>query len=199
MTSRGARNAREIAQFRLLPLFLALLAAGAECAAGQATEPVVEQPRFTMKISVTGGNTIESGFEVLVAVDLTNTSAELIGPERVYPFLPSYRMRVSDRSGEPAPLTCLGKLLGKVRKREPFAKGDPCLSDAQASQFFGTHLIGNSRFFSIQPGKTVRDWVSISDEFDLSQPGTYTIQLERFDPGTKLAVKSNTIALTVTN
>ena len=40
--------------------------------------------------------------------------------------------------------------------------------------------------------------VSVSDLYDLSKPGQYTIQVRRWDDDTKTWVKSNTITVTVT-
>jgi hypothetical protein len=41
--------------------------------------------------------------------------------------------------------------------------------------------------------------VDLDERFDLSKPGSYTVQLERLDPATKLTVKSNIVTLTVAN
>jgi hypothetical protein len=48
------------------------------------------------------------------------------------------------------------------------------------------------------PGKTMDGGGPlISEEYDFSQPGQYTIQLSRFDSETKTWVKSNIITVTV--
>jgi hypothetical protein len=186
MTSRGARNARKIAQFRLLPLFLALLAAGAECAAGQATEPVVEQPRFTMKISVPK-ETVEPGAEISVTVELTNTSTERMWFWRAHSGPPPYTIHVWYHAGKPATLTCMGRV---------FQHEEPCAPEKGKPQRI---FSGSGAFSMVEPGETVKDFVSIEDQFDLGWPATYTVRFERIYPGTKLAVKSNTLTLTVTN
>jgi hypothetical protein len=40
--------------------------------------------------------------------------------------------------------------------------------------------------------------ISVSDLYDLSKPGQYTIQVRRWDDETKTWVKSNTLTVTVT-
>jgi hypothetical protein len=50
----------------------------------------------------------------------------------------------------------------------------------------------------ILPGKTIEDAIVLSKVHDLSLPGKYTVQVERFDEITKTFVKSNKIAITVT-
>ena len=60
-------------------------------------------------------------------------------------------------------------------------------------------LVGDSHGHTIAPGKTAKDTVHLVDWFDLSEPGTYTIQFERLDEATKLTVKSNAVTVTVAN
>lgn len=52
-------------------------------------------------------------------------------------------------------------------------------------------------WFAVQPGQTVEDDLVISEFYDLTRPGKYTIQALRPDPQSHAVVKSNTITLTV--
>lgn len=51
---------------------------------------------------------------------------------------------------------------------------------------------------SIGPGEDWWDTIKVNDLYDLHKPGTYTLQVRRWDDETKTWVKSNTITLTVT-
>jgi len=58
----------------------------------------------------------------------------------------------------------------------------------------GLSLIGSP----IAPGKTRDDDIVVSALYDLSRPGKYTVQVNRFDETTNAFVKSNKITITVT-
>jgi hypothetical protein len=51
----------------------------------------------------------------------------------------------------------------------------------------------------LAPGKVLHDAIDISQLYDLSQPGEYTIRFQRADPTTKLTVTSNSLALVIAN
>ncbi len=57
---------------------------------------------------------------------------------------------------------------------------------------------GSGGYIPLHAGETVTHRVNVSKLYDLSQPGTYTIQLRRFDEETKTFVLSNKIRVTVT-
>ena len=53
--------------------------------------------------------------------------------------------------------------------------------------------------FQIKPGEKTETEVDLTKEYDLNQPGKYTVQVERRDPeNPKKRLKSNVITLTVT-
>jgi len=52
-------------------------------------------------------------------------------------------------------------------------------------------------WFPVLPGRTVEHEFVISDFYDLSRPGTYTIQAVRPDPESHAAVKSNKVTVRV--
>jgi len=49
----------------------------------------------------------------------------------------------------------------------------------------------------LEPGQSVKDVIEVNEMYDLSRPGTYTIQLSRQVDGRGLDVKSNKIVVTV--
>ena len=50
----------------------------------------------------------------------------------------------------------------------------------------------------VKPGATFEDHVDLTSIYDLSQPGKYTVQVQRTDAVSKTLVKSNTVTVTVT-
>jgi hypothetical protein len=165
---------------------LALVLACAEHAVGQAAAPVSPEPSFAMSIGLKDG-TVRPGSEILVTVDLTNTSGARIELWRARTGPPPYTVQVLDRAGRAARLTPVGAA---------FRKGEAAVREnGKIVRVFP----GSGEFVIVAPGETVKDWVSIGNQFDLSQPGAYTIRLERTDLATKLPVKSNAVTVTVAN
>lgn len=95
-----------------------------------------------------------------------------------------YEVDVRDESGAIPPDTKFGRIF---RYNE---QGSPNVGP-------GTFLISSGGFLLLQPGETRTDVIDVGRLFDLSQPGRYTIQLERSDPNGDL-VKSNLLTITVT-
>jgi methyl coenzyme M reductase subunit D len=58
---------------------------------------------------------------------------------------------------------------------------------------------GSSIQVTVQAGKIIKDYADLNELYDISQPGKYTIQVERTDPTTRSVVKSNSIVVTVTS
>lgn len=50
----------------------------------------------------------------------------------------------------------------------------------------------------LQPGKTVKGKLSLSNYYDLTQPGQYSIQASRKDPDSNEVRVSNMVTVTVT-
>ena len=61
-----------------------------------------------------------------------------------------------------------------------------------------TEFVGSVFRATLQPGKTQTDEIDVSKEYDLSKPGRYTIQAQRWDDESHTNVKSNTITITLT-
>ena len=164
---------------RLQCAILAIAIAAGGCAFGQsAAAGGNKKPAFTMVISAVQ-NSVKPGSDVRIKVDIKNTSTQQIRLFRSkYDDGRPYKIEVSDEEGGAARLTKFGR---KVLKNEGY----------------GTIDFGGGGHIALAPGATLGDDLLISDLFDLTVPGKYTVQLQRLDEaGT--AVKSNTITITVT-
>jgi hypothetical protein len=176
----------------MLRTAFAWIALYAGCMTGQTTTSAQkQQPTFAMSISLKE-STAKAGSEVILAIDLTNTSGKEVRfmLPASGPFL--YTFKVFGPNGRPAPLTSIG---------HAFASGGGEYKGKNGE----TRIIAGGSLFSkvvapgvVAPGGTLHDDVVLSDYVDLSQPNEYTIRLERTDPYTKLVVNSNTTTLTVT-
>ncbi len=96
-----------------------------------------------------------------------------------------FRVDISDSLGNSLPETALGESTDQTHQSAP----DPA---AMASARAAGTLV------SLKPGQDWRNTLRVSDLYDLSKPGLYTIQVRRWDDETKTWVKSNTITVTVT-
>lgn len=116
--------------------------------------------------------TFKAGSEIALDISVTDTSGHQIEYD---PGINTYVFDVRNAEGKPVPLTPGGQNLRKQ------------------------YGIGHGQVIPIPQDKTASAGeVIISGLYDLSEPGTYTIQVSRFDDATKTWVKSNTITLTVT-
>ncbi len=142
-------------------------------AAALAQRASAAQPPFSIVIS-TPRDTVKAGSNVDVEVTVTNTSDHDIKYRRLN--WPHVKQDVRDSKGRPAPETPYGRELhaGHVGPTRNPLRG------------------------ALEPGKTNRVRYPLTMIYDLSQPGTYTVQEEQEDPETKTFVKSNTITVTVT-
>lgn len=50
----------------------------------------------------------------------------------------------------------------------------------------------------VTPGKTIVEIIVLNDLYDLSEPGTYSVQVERTDPLSKTTVQSNKLTIVIT-
>jgi hypothetical protein len=75
---------------------------------------------------------------------------------------------------------------GHVANLDPDQISSP--QDLKSSAYFGT----------LEAGKTLKRQLNASKLYDMTAPGSYTIQVQRRDPETDTMVKSNTITVTIT-
>jgi hypothetical protein len=166
-----------------------MAAASAGHAAGQAAAPAeASKPVFAIAIG-TPRSTVKSRSEVMVNIEVTNISGSATKLVGATPAVLGYAVDVRDSAGKPVPLTRRGT--ATVNQR--FAAGDRA-----GRRFIGPGSVTDS---TVPPGGVVKEELTVTDFFDLSRPGTYTIQVQRPDfrsqpPGSRM-LKSNIIAITV--
>lgn len=168
----------------------ALFLVCAEQALAQAAVPPAPKPSFSMSVRLKDGQ-VKPGSEIMVNIDLTNTSDAQTELWHAISGPTPYKVLVLDHAGKAVRLTPMGIAFGKGAAgwREKGENGEEVV-----------HMVPtNGAPFRIAPGGVAKDALDIQDLFDFSQPGTYTIRLERIDPATKLLVKSNTVTLTIAN
>jgi hypothetical protein len=158
------------------------------CAAVFATRGAVVQvvkptqtvePTFAVTIRLEP-EVVKVNSEIRVKTTLINKSNGKISFERSPEDMAEleFQAYVRDSHGNPAPLTEYGRHVLK-------GEGDVPL----ATRFGG--------FSTLQPAESLKCDVVITRLYDLSQPGKYTIQVERIHDSLKMVAKSNTITVTV--
>ncbi len=145
------------------------------------------KPPFTLTISANPTNpaledaadqAVKSGSPVMLRIRKTNISDREIvkWPKTGGPFGDSFEVR--DSSGN----------LAELRK-----------SNEVATKTGGEVRIRGTKDMVLQPGESKIDYAQVSDWYDMSQPGTYTIQVSAHitnDPKSDV-VKSNIITVAV--
>src|SRR5882724_3005153 len=145
---------------RLLPLSLAI-ATLAACVTR------AEAQSFTFKISAVQ-DVVKAGSKVRVKMELKNTSEDDISLTRVpwgkedHPELEGFRPVVKDARGKEPALTKWGRLV--YGRTEPSDNPPNLTLNAVIS-------------YPLEPGHVHTTEVIVSDLYDLSVPGTYTVQI----------------------
>jgi len=151
---------------------------------GQTENP---NPPFALTISVnpsnpshenTANKTVTAGESVTIRIRKTNTSDHEIpklGPDNG-PF--GYVFDIRDSNGNLAP---------------------PHKSTSESIRGGGPAPIFGTKDMVLQPGKSKIDYAPVSEWFDMTKPGTYTIQVSQHvssDPNSAV-VKSNKVTVTI--
>jgi hypothetical protein len=171
-------------------LVLAIFA-GLPIAEGQSAQPAQSAqsaqpaaPNLSITIS-TPDEVVKAGSEVKVKVLFTNSSDQVISMSHTLAPNPGEVdnwIDVRDENGKLAPQTQYGKKI----------KGDESTPPAATN--------ASSMAVEMKPGETARAHIQVTKLFDLSRPGKYTIQVDRFDRlenGSGAWAKSNIITVTV--
>jgi len=154
-------------------LCFAILAASGSAAAQTAKTGKSEAPPFSIAISA-AREVVSAGAPIPAVVTFTNTSNHDIGIERA-PVEFNFKIDVHDSGGN-----------------------RPSLADGSKVPIEGIETRGGSHFsILVAPGEALKIDFEIDKAYDLSKPGTYTIQLSRLDEATKSEAKSNIITVTV--
>jgi hypothetical protein len=155
-----------------------LLLAGAIFGAAVAGAAQTTPANFSIKI-VARHDVVRTGSDVSVVVLLTNIANHELHYTTVDDDMfgdNGYVPKILDDAGKPVPLTKYGQMIANR-----------------------TYLQGRRGQVGVQPGETtVPHEISLSELYDLTRPGKYTIQMERMDKDAKVRVKSNIITVTVT-
>ena len=88
-------------------------------------------------------------------------------------------IRVLDKDGKPVPETDHGML---IHGRHPRGSG----------------MINHAFSIPVPPGESATENFDLAKEFELTRPGTYSVQAQRLDYPSQILVRSNTITFTIT-
>ena len=156
-------------------LLLTLAMTGTLAAQLSSAQSKSSTPAFTLIIS-TGNQVVKAGAELKINVKLNNTGQRTFvsskwvgGPDY------SFKIDVRDAGGRTVPF-----------------------SEKHRRMLQGKVPSGSSQHYYVGPGETFQQHRVVNDQYDLSAPGTYNIQVHRFDEASGVDVKSNTLAITIT-
>jgi len=165
---------------RKLLLFLTLMAAAAVSAAQ------LDPPAFSIAISVPQ-DVVTRGSKVKVKITLKNTSNhDIVIPRSNAEDQGVFHNKITVRDEE-------GNLVAD--KAAVAARTDKNKDTGSELTNLTMETVIN---FTLKPGESLKDGIKLSEFYDLSKPGKYSIEVERTDDITKAVVKSNTITLAVT-
>jgi hypothetical protein len=159
-----------------------------------ASAPATEQPRTSAPLSLSikaDSDAARPNLPVDVLVDTKNVSTH------------SIVLRRQERAQDPAMLGSVFRIdVLDSQGNAPIETGLSQSTNNRADTPPDSALMISARaagtVLSIGPGEVWRNTIRVSDLYDLSKPGQYTIQVRRWDDETKTWVKSNTITVTVT-
>ena len=147
------------------------------------------KPAISLRISAKQ-NVIQAGSELqltIVATNIIDHDISLFRGKGEAEGEFNYKIDVRDDKGIAPSRTWYGNRLQGKDVDEP-------KDSAQA-----TLIVSSDVLLPIQPGGTLTEVIIVNKMFDLSQPGKYSIQAQRLDPGSRMVVKSNIITVTVTS
>jgi len=169
---------------RISFLLLVALLAPAVAVPRQQEEPQGARPLFVLGISA-APDVIKAGSAVTIRSVVTNVSNEKIW---VVSLGEDVRYHVWDSRGFPVRRAKPNLDRARLRLQQ----------DKHGQSSIVQYVTARGVWFPVQPGQTVEDDFVISDFYDLTRPGKYTVQAERTDPESQSIVKSNTITVAVT-
>jgi hypothetical protein len=163
---------------KVLPFILAIAIIGVALA------QTVQRP-FSLSISV-AHDTVKAGSPIVVKIQFKNISdhdiSRVVRPEgAAHGELLGFPPIVRDDQGKEPPLTRQGRLI--------FGRQTP----ADRTIYSGTSVGGTA----MHPGHVITPEIRLSELYDLSAPGKYTIQVWTYDDENKEKVMSNTVTVTV--
>jgi hypothetical protein len=158
------------------------------------------QPTFSLTIT-TPHDVVQAGSEVLVTITLKNISDhDIYGAFAVTHSAVGesfHGIEIKSEKGVRAPLTRYGHL---AKGETPPADKTAQSQNQKAPQAGGSDespFTGSVVSVTIPPGGISRDAIVANKLYDLSQPGKYSIQVNKWDVKSKTMVTSNIITVTV--
>lgn len=138
-------------------------------------------PTFTLTVR-TAKPSVNSGEPVRIGVTLTNVSRNDISVEHDLSNKGEFFYSVTIQAGN-----------GRAPRKTEY-------NHALHNEPTSTPMIVVSSLFNalVSPGKTIIEMIDLNDLYDLSEPGTYSIQVERTDPLSKTTVHSNKLTIVIT-
>jgi hypothetical protein len=180
----------KIAQLLLL-LVVACCSASAQTA--QTPQPTRSSKHRKQPLSIaisTEHTTVKAGSEILVKVVLTNRSSREVWVDSARLAFPVFTLTDSDGK---IPLTNMGRCWRGLQPCEA-AEPDPSCKDCTIVYL---PLISGPEI-AIAPHGSLTEPVAIPQGYyDLSQPGKYTIRVERASSASDRPAKSNALVITV--
>ena len=163
-------------------LRFAILVGAASVAVGQQTSaPAKKTASKSPAVSLVASlpqDSVKAGSPVVVQITITNRRKSEISLDR------NWMMAFDVRDNQGAqPLTRRGEILIQHAPRKPGEVLDL--------------PTGGGPYLQLSSKETVNVSQAIPDLFDLSQPGTYTIQVHVPDPAGDGVVRSNTVSVTI--
>lgn len=154
-----------------LVMAIVMLLIGLQIAVAQG----VRKP-IPFSFSIASADEIKAGSQVIVHITTTNTSDSTVGLEvmEVSPYIAIVR----GADGILSPETAQGRKIKEKQKNHL----DP-------------NFTGGRQSVHLEPGKSITEECTVSDLYDMSQPGRYTIQLERI--WGRNVVPSNTVTVNI--
>lgn len=151
-----------------------------------AQEPLeAKQGQISLTISAIQG-TVSSGLPVNVKIVATNISTEAVYiafTDQYIRAAMTYRANILDDHGNIPPDTILNRTIKYYH-----------------AGINVPHVIltDNPSSASLNPGQAFTDTIDLGTVYDLSQPGKYTVQIDRLDTAGQIEAISNTITINIT-
>jgi hypothetical protein len=164
----------------VMVLAFALTIGGAGSSMAQIIQITPEKPKIVpgkppLALSITGPGTVKSGSKVAIQIVMTNVSGRVLMFNGESSAEELYEATVRDAHGNMAPDTEHGR-----KRREKMKENEGLIPNY------------SGHGFALKSGETGKYELVISDQYDMSQPGKYSVQV------TGWGAKSNTVPVTVT-
>ena len=185
---------------RVRPEFIVLLSIALVFGVFAAAAPPLRKPPFSLTIRTTQ-DVVTAGSEVRVVITLTNISDHDIYDSVPVTSSPAgenyYGIEIRDDKGVRAPLTRFG-YIARGEKPPPDKPAQSQNGNAdQTRDWGGSFYSGSELTVTVEPGKDSYAAIIANQQYDLSRPGKYSIQVSHWDYESKTIVLSNTITVTV--